>query len=64
MKGHLATAPQDVQTERRIFVNRPGACETAPVVKGKAILLQAWTGPEGSRRLMLPDFKTISTLRW
>ena len=32
--------------------------------KGKAIPLQAWTGPEGSRRLRLPDFKTIRTLRW
>jgi hypothetical protein len=32
--------------------------------KGKAIPLQAWTGPEGSRRLRLPDFKTIGTLRW
>jgi hypothetical protein len=30
-------------------------------VKGKAIPLQALTGPEGSRRLMLPDFKTIDT---
>jgi hypothetical protein len=29
--------------------------------KGKAILLQVWTGPEGSRRLRLPDFKTIGT---
>jgi hypothetical protein len=29
--------------------------------KGKAISLQAWTGPEGSRRLRLPDFKTIGT---
>jgi len=29
--------------------------------KGKAIPLQAWTGPEGSRRLRLPDFKTIYT---
>jgi hypothetical protein len=29
------------------------------LVKGKAIPLQAWTGPEGSRRLRLPDFKTI-----
>jgi hypothetical protein len=29
--------------------------------KDKAILLQAWTGPEGSRRLRLPDFKTVST---
>jgi hypothetical protein len=27
--------------------------------KGKAIPLQAWTCPEGSKRLRLPDFKTI-----
>jgi len=27
--------------------------------KGKAIPLQAWTGPEGSRRLRLPHFKTV-----
>jgi len=27
----------------------------------KEIPLQAWTGPEGSRRLRLPDFKTIGT---
>jgi hypothetical protein len=30
-------------------------------VKGKAIPLQAWTGPEGCRRLRQPDFKTIGT---
>ena len=30
-------------------------------VEGKAIPLQAWTGPEGSRRLKFPDFKTIGT---
>jgi len=30
-------------------------------VKGKAIPLQAWTGLEGSRRLRLPDFKTVGT---
>jgi hypothetical protein len=28
---------------------------------GKAIPLQAWTGPEDSRRLWLPDFKTFGT---
>jgi hypothetical protein len=28
--------------------------------EGKAVPLQAWTGPEGSRRLRLPDFKTIN----
>jgi len=32
-------------------------------VKKQAIPLQAWTGPEGSRRLRLPDFKTIGTWR-
>ena len=26
--------------------------------KGKAIPVQAWTGPEASRRLRLPDFMT------
>jgi len=30
-------------------------------VKGKAILSQAWTSPEGSRRLRLPHFKTVGT---
>jgi len=34
------------------------------IVKGKAIPLQAWTGREGSRRLRLPDFKTIGTRTW
>jgi hypothetical protein len=32
--------------------------------KGRAIRLQALTGPEGSRRVRLPDFKTIGTCRW
>jgi len=29
----------------------------------KAIPVRAWTGPKGSRRLRLPDFKTIGTWR-
>jgi len=36
----------------------PSIAETG---KGKAIPLQAWTGPEGSKRLRLPDFKKIRT---
>jgi len=32
--------------------------------EGKEIALQARTGPEGSRRLRHPDFKTIGTWRW
>jgi hypothetical protein len=31
------------------------------LLKGKAIPLQAWSVPEGSRSLSLPDFKTIGT---
>jgi len=29
--------------------------------KGKIITVQAWADPEGSRKLRLPDFKTIGT---
>ena len=36
-------------------------CIYIKVKKGKAIPLEAWTGPEGSSRLRLPDFKTIGT---
>jgi hypothetical protein len=31
---------------------------------GTIIPVQTWTGPEGCRKLRLPDFKTISTGRW
>jgi len=31
------------------------------VKKGKLIPLQAWIGPEGSRRMRLQDFKKVGT---
>ena len=34
LKGHLATAPQDVQTKRTIFAKCPGACERVQIVLG------------------------------
>ena len=34
-----------------------------PYNHSKAIPLRAWIGPEGSRRLRLPDFKTVGTWR-
>ena len=43
------------------------AFETKAIAVGnisKAIPLQVWTGPECSKRLRLPDFKTIGTWRW
>jgi len=30
------------------------------MVIGKAVPLQAWTGPEGSRKLKIPDFVTTA----
>jgi hypothetical protein len=39
----------------------PIAVSVAYTVKGKAIPLQAWTGPEGSRSLRLAEFKTVGT---
>ena len=30
------------------------------IIKGKAVPLQAWTGPEGSRKLRFPDFVTTA----
>jgi hypothetical protein len=38
----------------------PHACNIHQV-KGKAIPLQTWTDPEGSRKLKLPDFKTVGS---
>ena len=40
---------------------RPLRLNTNDVYKGKAIAVQAWTGPEDSRRFRLPDLKTIGT---
>jgi hypothetical protein len=35
-------------------------CVELNLQKGKAIPLKAWTGPKSSRKLKLPDFKTIT----
>jgi len=36
------------------------ASKSMQVSKGKAVPLQAWTGPESSRKLRLPDFMTVA----
>ena len=33
-------------------------------VKGKAVPLQAWSGPEGSRKFRVPRFHDNGTGRW
>ena len=56
----IGNRTRDLPTCR--IVPQPTALTRAP--KGKAIPLQAWTGPEGSRRLRLQDLKTVGTWRW
>ena len=51
--GHFGHHQCNFTQNLKILVTRKG--------KGKAIPLQAWTGPEGSRSVRLPDFKTIGT---
>jgi hypothetical protein len=46
---------------RIIFYSLRFFMQMNAIDKGKAIPLHAWTGPEVSRRLRLPDFKTIGT---
>jgi len=41
--------------------SRQGYIQLGHGLKGKAIPVKAWPGPEGSRRFRLPDFKTIGT---
>jgi len=51
-------------THRLNVLTAQSTCNFVEHSKGKAIPLQAWRGPEGSRRLRLPDFKTIGIWRW
>jgi hypothetical protein len=62
--GHVARMAEKRGTYR-ILVGRPEGrrplgrprCRwEVKVKKGKAVPLQAWTGPQGSRRSRLPDF--------
>jgi hypothetical protein len=46
---------------RKIYVQDDDSVGKHYSLFGKAFPLQAWTGPEGSRRLRLPDFKTVGT---
>ena len=43
----------------RLVAQRLNHCDT-PGLKGKAVPLQAWSGPEGSRKLRFPDFMTTA----
>jgi hypothetical protein len=42
-------------------IQTPGNYPEENIQHVKAIPLQNWTGPEGSKRLRLPDFMTVGT---
>ena len=55
-------APYAMGTESFPGVKRSGRGVDHPLQssKGKAVPLQAWSGPEGSRKLRFPDFMTTA----
>ena len=47
--------------ETEVFNKQINHYKSVSWIKGKPIPLQAWAGPEGSRRFRLPDFKKFGT---
>jgi hypothetical protein len=43
-----------------VFINTGNMTRRMANIKGKAVPLQAWCGPEGSRKLMFPEFLTTA----
>ena len=41
-------------------ITKPSAHASTEFRKGKAVPLQAWSGPEGSRKLRFPDYMTTA----
>ena len=62
--GFSATQLRYLQTRDKQLNSHSGKYDQLTTCWVKAIPLQAWTGPEGSRRLRVPDFKTFGTWRW
>jgi hypothetical protein len=62
---NTCTVLDKIQSSGNVLDQRKQASTSLEILKckgnGKAIPLQAWTGPEGSGRLRLLDFKTIAT---
>jgi len=43
-----------------LFLDHPIYFNTSATHRGKSVPLQAWSGPEGSRKLRFPDFMTTA----
>jgi hypothetical protein len=62
--GTLYENQNTFMKKSRSFLLRMKNISLRVVKVGRAIPLQALTGPEGSRILRLPDFKTVGTWWW
>jgi len=65
MCGAMIPLPYTTSQQRREiygsdYNNTPTPNGTKDKGKGNAVPLQAWTGPEGSRKLRFPDFVTTA----
>ena len=47
-------------SKRNLLFWQKGVCLQVSKGKDKAVPLQAWTGPEGSRKLRFPDYMTVA----
>jgi hypothetical protein len=50
----------DIGLQKRVSVTGTKCGKIFSVHKGKAVPLQAWNGPEGSRKLRFPDYMTTA----
>jgi hypothetical protein len=58
--SHTKFRPNRIKRlQQTFFTLVPKVCS----VKGTPIHVQAWTGPEGNKRMRFPDFKTVDTKR-
>ena len=53
--SHVRASRHAIQRMQSLLLNRSSCTD-----KGKVVPLQAWSGPEGSRKLRLPDFMTTA----
>jgi len=60
LSSHIGLGFPSVILSFRFFHQNPVYPRTNSKSKGKAVPLQAWSGPEGSRKLRFPDYLTTA----
>jgi len=60
LKQYLSNTTRKHETKELLHTHTAANANVKVKVKGKAVPLQAWSGPEGSRKLGFPDFVTTA----